>query len=366
LAPVPAVIYYSDSAQFGGAEQALIGLLERLDRRRWQPRLIYHEELATSPLAEAARRLEVPAATQPRPIGRAGAPLLGRFVILLRQLRPDLFHANLASPLAGAHGLMAAILAGVPAVATEQLSAPITFSRWALHQRLLAHAVCRYITVSHELAVFLQRTMRFPAGKIRVVHNGIPLEPYEHLTEGRANGAVFTVLTVARMDAQKGHRHLLDAAARLPGIRFLFAGDGPEKAALSQRASHLGIADRITFLGQRQDVPALLASCDLFVLPSLFEGLPLAILEAMAAGKAVVASAVGGSPEAVLHGETGLLVPPADAASLASAICTLAADPDLRQRMGAAGRSRVSAEFSADTMARRTVAVYEELLGRAE
>lgn len=363
---MPAVIYYSDSAQFGGAEQALISLLERLDRRRWQPRLICHEELANSPLTAAARWLEVPAAVQPRPTGPAGGSLLARFVVLLRRLRPDVFHANLASPLAGAHGLMAAWMAGVPAVATEQLSAPITFSRWALQQRLLSHAVSRYIAVSQELALFLQRTMRFPAGKIRVIHNGIPLEPYEQrLSEDRSRDPGFTVLTVARLDAQKGHCYLLDAAACLPGVRFIFAGDGPEIGSLRRRASQLGIADRVSFLGHRQDVPMLLASCDLFVLPSLFEGLPLAILEAMAAGKAVVATAVGGSPEAVVHGQTGLIVPPADAACLANAIRTLAADPDLRGRMGAAGRSRVRVEFSAETMARRTVAVYDEVLGHA-
>ena len=142
----------------------------------------------------------------------------------------------------------------------------------------------------------------------------------------------------------------------------MIAGEGPERSALEAQARTLGLADRVVLLGYRDDVCDLLASCDLFVLPSLFEGLPLSVLEAMAAGKPVVATAIGGTDEAVVHGETGLLVPPADAASLAKAIRTALSDPRLSQRLGAAGRARVYQEFSAQTMVRHITEIYDELL----
>ena len=123
------------------------------------------------------------------------------------------------------------------------------------------------------------------------------------------------------------------------------------------------MADRVHFLGFRSDVPDLLAACDIFVLPSLCEGLPLAILEAMAAWKPVVATAISGTDETVVHGVTGLLVPPADPAALAGAIQSLLADPEASRRLGLAGRARVAREFLVETMVARVEAVYQELLG---
>jgi glycosyltransferase involved in cell wall biosynthesis len=150
----------------------------------------------------------------------------------------------------------------------------------------------------------------------------------------------------------------------MPPAVFLFAGDGPERPRLEATARALGIADRVRFLGHRTDVPELLALCDLFVLPSLYEGLPLSVLEAMAAARPVVASAVGGTDEAVVHGETGLLVTPASAASLCEAISSLLADRERAVRMGRAGQARATREFSVDRMVSGVVAVYEELLQR--
>ena len=113
------------------------------------------------------------------------------------------------------------------------------------------------------------------------------------------------VLTVARLDPQKGHRYLLAAATEVPEAVFALVGEGGERAALENQARTLGVAERVRFLGHRDDVPELLAACDLFVLPSLYEGLPLSVLEAMAAAKPVVATAIDGTTEAVVHEVTG-------------------------------------------------------------
>jgi glycosyltransferase involved in cell wall biosynthesis len=166
----------------------------------------------------------------------------------------------------------------------------------------------------------------------------------------------------ARLEKQKGHQYLIEATAQVPEALFLFAGVGSEQTRLEAQAKALGVTDRIIFLGHREDIADLLASCDLFVLPSLFEGLPLSILEAMAACKPVVATAVDGNNEIVIDGQTGLLVPPADPGALAGAIRTVLSDPVLARRLAAGGKARVQQEFCAEKMVKSVMQVYEELV----
>jgi glycosyltransferase involved in cell wall biosynthesis len=135
-----------------------------------------------------------------------------------------------------------------------------------------------------------------------------------------------------------------------------------ELAGLKAKARELGINNRVEFLGHRNDIPELLARCDLFVLPSLYEGFPLSILEAMAAGKPVVATAVGGTPEAVIDGVTGYLVPSGDVPALATAIRKVLTDPVLAYKMGLSGRERVQNVFSLDMMVQSYAQLYQDLL----
>jgi glycosyltransferase involved in cell wall biosynthesis len=145
---------------------------------------------------------------------------------------------------------------------------------------------------------------------------------------------------------------------------FLLAGEGAERPRLEARARSLGVADRVHFLGHRDDVPELLAACDLFVLPSLYEGLPLSVLEAMAASRPVVATDVGGTGEAVVQGETGLLVRPGAPAELGEAIRALLGDRARAARMGLAGQARAARDFSTRRMLAEVSEVYDELLER--
>jgi glycosyltransferase involved in cell wall biosynthesis len=178
------------------------------------------------------------------------------------------------------------------------------------------------------------------------------------------NATAPIVLTIARLDAQKGISHLLDAAAAVPDVSFAIAGDGPDRAALEAQTAKLGLADRVRFLGHRRDVPALLAAADLFVLPSLYEGLPLSVLEAMAAGVPVVATAIGGTDEVVRDGETGTLVPPADPLALAAAITRTLADRDQAKRLAAGAREFVAREYSVQSMVGAVSRLYDSLLTR--
>jgi glycosyltransferase involved in cell wall biosynthesis len=200
----------------------------------------------------------------------------------------------------------------------------------------------------------------YPESRLSTVWNGIemhdPVQPV-HLADGP------TILEVARLAEVKGQRLLIRALPELEASAVLVGRDlehdGSYEAELRADADRLGVSGRVVFAGYREDVPALLAGCDVFCLPSSAEGLPLVVLEAMAAGKPVVATAVGGVPELVIHGETGLLVAPGDVDALRRALADLLADPERARRLGDAGRERVRASFTAEAASDRILKIYE-------
>jgi glycosyltransferase involved in cell wall biosynthesis len=168
------------------------------------------------------------------------------------------------------------------------------------------------------------------------------------------------------MEPQKGLAYLIEAFRQLrcsgrPG-RLWLVGDGPLRRDLETAVRDAGLAESVDFLGPRSDVPALLRRMDVVVLPSLWEGLPNAMIEAMAAARCTVATAVDGTPEVVLGGETGLLVPPRDPQAIEKAMARLLDDEPLRRRMGAAGRLRVEKRFRMERMVEETESVYRELI----
>jgi glycosyltransferase involved in cell wall biosynthesis len=168
------------------------------------------------------------------------------------------------------------------------------------------------------------------------------------------------------LEEQKGYSFFLQAVAQImqviPQARFLIVGDGVLRTALEQQAQQLSIADRVLFLGVRSDMPALFNAMDILAFSSLWEGLPVALLEGMAAGLPAVATRVGGIPSVVQDGQTGLLVSPADSKELADAIINLLQHPQLARTMGAAGRQRVRAHFSEQMMVDQITDLYERLL----
>jgi glycosyltransferase involved in cell wall biosynthesis len=215
------------------------------------------------------------------------------------------------------------------------------------------------VAVSESTRLALLR-QGYPASRMTTVHNGIELhDPVAavRLAEGPA------ILEVARLAEVKGQRTLLAALAELDATAVLVGRDlehdGGYEQQLRAEADRLGVSDRVVFAGYRDDVPALLAGCDVFCLPSSAEGLPLVVLEAMAAGKPVVATTVGGVPELVVQGETGLLVAPGDVDALRRALAGLLADPERARRLGAAGRERVRASFTASAANARILELYE-------
>jgi glycosyltransferase involved in cell wall biosynthesis len=366
------IFFYTDSRVLGGAENAMFMLLASLDRGEWAPTLLLEDALEVEPLRERAAALGVPVRlVAPLPLGLTGARRVPALVRQLRRERPRVFHAHMSSPVACKWGLAAAVLARVPAVlGTVQVGAYEPPNRSAYRQlRALARGVDRYLAVSREIAAELTGKLGWPAEKVEVVYNAVDtgraaVDAPPGLREQLGGSATRPlVLTPARLNPQKGHRVLLEAIAEVPDALFLLAGEGPERAPLEAEAERLGVAGRVRFLGRREDVPQLLAACDLFALPSLYEGSSLAVLEAMAAGIPIVSSAIGGTEELIEDGRSGLLVAPGDAKALAAALRRALGDEELRRSLAARARERVEAGLTRGQMANRVTALYRELLG---
>jgi glycosyltransferase involved in cell wall biosynthesis len=366
------VVHFTDSDGFGGMQIALLTLLSRLDRREWDPILMYHPAAGNELLREGASRLGIQVHEVGVMRGWRGMLRLRKFIRQLRSHRPAVFHAHLEGPLACKYGLTGAALAGVPAiVATEQLFTPVPWRRSIAVERLVSLGVDRYIAVSREVADRLHTDLHLPRQKIQVIHNCISLQVLNQIPSPDLR-ATFTcgrdvpiIFTTARLEEQKGIAYLMDAAVRLPDVVFLVAGEGSLRSGLENQIQEGGLVDRVHLLGHREDVADLLAICDVFILPSLSEGLPLSVLEAMAVGKPVIATAIGGTNEVVADGKTGLLVPPADPDALADAIRSLLVDPMWAEQLAVQGQTCVREEFSAEVMTRRVVDVYRELLGQS-
>ena len=362
------VVFFVESKSFGGTEQVVLNLLRSLDHELWQPVLFHHPEPGIAPLLRGASELGIPSESVPR-FDRGNLRAAAHFFRKLRSHGPAIFHAHLTWTLGCRTALFVASFTGTNAVlATLHLFTEVGNPRTILTQRALARRVDRYIGVAQHVAYRLRETFHLSSSKVDVVPNGIPVSDYRVTPNSdlraqlaqRAVGPI--VLTVARLeDRHKGISWLLKAAALVPEAVFVIAGDGPDRERLQKLAADLCLQRRVVFLGFRQDIAELLSCCDAFVLPSLFEGLCLVLLEAMAAGKPVVATDIAGTNEVILPGETGLLVPSANAEALAAAIKRVLHDPSLAARLAAAGSARVASEFSSDVMARRMSQIYDQL-----
>ena len=367
---IQTVAHFVDSRTFGGTEKILLALLHGLDHRYWKSILFHNPEPAIEPLLECTRFLEIATHCLPRMDTIFDTRNMPLFVRALRSENVSVFHAHLSWPLACKYALVAANIARIPAiVATAQIYMDISQRPLLRFQpRLISTQVDRYFAVSQAIATQLREDFGIAATKIQCLNNGISVSSFDRPCDAAFREKLCggsgrpIVMTVAALEPRKGQRYLIEAAAQLQDVMIVLVGDGPDRAALENQARAINVDDRVLFLGHRDDVADLLACCDVYVLPSFEEGLPLSILEAMAAGKPVIASAIRGNDEAVIDGESGLLVPTADSLALANAVRTILDNADLARALGKCGRERAEAYFSADTMIQRTTDAYEEIL----
>ena len=281
----------------------------------------------------------------------------------LREWRPHLVHShNNTSLIYGAAALLGA--PGVRVVHTRHGQNYQVPPRETQLTALAARRAARFVCVSRDSAV-ISATQGIDARRIETIWNGIDTRTFDY-TGPRTGGPI---VVVARLSQEKNLALLLRAAAvlaeRKREFRIEIAGDGPEMESLATLRDELGLRERVLLLGEIADVPGFLSRASAFVLPSRSEGISLTLLEAMARGLPVVATQVGGNPEVVVDGVTGLLVPSDDATSLADALEQVVCRPELAERYGRAGRERVMEHFEIGGMLRRYERLYEEVTGRA-
>lgn len=362
----PRVLIVVTLAETGGAQTYVASLL---------PALVEEFDVVVAahgpgPLLESGRR----AGARVVPLEHVRRPLspwrdlrgLFELVALLRRERPDILHAN--SSKAGVLGRLAAVLSGVPirifTVHGWAFSAHTGIAS-ALYER--AERLMRPLTTITICVAESERAAGVAARacdpqRTVVIRNGVAADA---VAPGRRDGATPTIVAVGRLQQPKDPLTLARALGRVrASFSAVIVGEGPDRPRLEAEIRRLGLDEAVVLAGERGDVADLLARADLFVLSSTSEGLPLSILEAMAAALPVVATSVGGVPEAVEEGETGLLVPPGDPVRLAAALERLLVDPPLRRRLGANGRARVRERFGLEEFRQAHVDVYRRELAR--
>lgn len=360
----------------GGVEEVVLALVQRLDPTEFRIALA-----APAPLLDAfapdlaAVRVDTVAVRadswlEPRELRR----LAGFF----RTWRPDIVNAHLfrstavAAPLARACGVPRVVETYHGREGWRQGRLRGTF----VLDRAVARFCDRVIAVSAAAARFLVEGKGYPAAKVVVVPNGRDLSAFapagaERRDDVRKELGVDrvapVVAVVGRLETQKGHRYLFDAwpsvVREYPDARLLVVGDGSLRAELERQVRSLGVAESVVFLGFRGDIPRLLDACDGLALPSLYEGMPLTVIEASAMACPVVATAVDGTPEVIDDDVTGWLVPPADPPALGRALVRMLADPERARAVGRAGRERVLRKFDLVTQVDATARVYRGVLG---
>lgn len=363
----------------GGLENGLVNIINRTPPDRYRHAVVCLTD--AGPFISRIERPDLPLVELHRAPGH-DFRLYGRLWSALRSLRPSIVHTRNLAAIEGQ--LPAALLAGVKRVHGEHGRDVFDLAgsnrKYNLLRRMIRPLVQRYVAVSRDLELWLEKTVGVEPARIRQIYNGVASDSFTPRRGPRPLLAPVGFLspqsvvigTVGRLAVVKDQRTLLVAfeqllsrdASRRATLRLVIVGDGDLRADLERESDRLGIAPLVWFAGDRQDVAELLRLFDIFVLPSLGEGISNTVLEAMATGLPVVATRVGGNPELVAEGITGMLVPAERPDLLASALSVLVDDSALRRRMGVAGRLDVRRRFDWDRCVEQYLALYDGLMGR--
>lgn len=365
----PAVLQLISSSGYYGAENMLLTLAKALGCRGCRVILgaFENSQRPGGELACQARRAGMEVESVPCD-GRIDLGAVSRIRDLVRKFDISVLHTH--GYKADLYGYAAARGAAVALISTchnwtndtRALRLYASLDRWVLRRFPLVAAV------SPAVGDALRRA-GVPAGSVRIVGNGIDVDRFRvaagELRAELAQEGGPVVGMAGRLVPSKGFDDVIAVASKVlacvPGASFAVLGDGPHRASLEALASQAGVAGAVVFLGRRGDAERFYASIDIFVLPSYNEGMPMTVLEAMAAGKPVIATRTGSIPDVVRHGETGLLYAPGDRESLAGSLLCLAGDQELARRMGTRGQEVAAREHSAAAMAQQYLTAYEEL-----
>jgi len=362
----PRIVHVIPTLRIGGLEKVVVRLIDYLGPDVSQ---VVVTPDRTGPVSQL-----IPAGVPVVPMGDQHGPDRWnaiRMARLFRKLRPDIVHTRNWSCI---DAVVAARLAGVPVVihgehGRDAADPEGKNRRRQRIRRLLAPLVTEFVAVSNDLARWLVEEVRIPARKVFTIHNGVDTRSFSPDGRDSARHALgvpdgsIAIGTVGRLDPVKDHLGLIRAFFRItsdPRVVLYIAGGGPCQSELERMIRSLGLIHRVHLLGERDDVAKILRGLDVFVLPSLGEGLSNTILEAMATGLPIVATRVGGNPELVLHELTGLLVEPRSSDSLVAALLRYVDDPGLRAAHGKAARDRTDSKFGLLPM----LSAYHDLYGR--
>lgn len=363
------VLQLVEGFNLGGAEKKLKELVECMDRDK------FHTVVCSLGLGDEIKdefeklgELGVEVIEIKRKV-RVDFGLLFKIANLIRKKNIDivmttLFYADVIGPLAGKIGGAKAVFSW------ETISAPWWLYKRRLYPYQFAVRFCKkVISVSEATAKFLTDQRGVPEKKVMVIPYGVDLTLYNNSNKENTkkmlglNGDEFVIGMVGRLVEQKGHVYLIEAAKKVvtefPQVKFVIVGDGPLREMLEAKVQSENLSNNFLFLGFRHDVNELLKTFDVFTLPSLYEGLPNVVLEAMASSLPVIATPVDGTKEAVIDGETGILVPVKDPELLALAFRKIISDPALVKEYGEAGRKRVEKHFSLEGQVRQFEMLYE-------
>jgi len=375
----PLVAHVIFRLDVGGLENGLINLINRIPAERFRHAIVTLTDY--SAFRQRIQRADVPVFALNKPPGNSPVTLV-RLWRLLSRLRPDIVHTR---NLAALEGTVPAALAGVPVRIHGEHGRDANDLdgvnvRRQVVRRLFKPFVHQYITVSRDLGSYLQQKIGVPASRIAQIYNGVDSERFHPAGERRdpvphgdfAGPGHFVIGSVGRMQDVKDPLTLARAFVRLmqivPGaeqrLRLVMVGDGPLREPVHLALAEAGVALYAWLPGERNDVARIMRSFDLFVLPSLAEGISNTILEAMATGLPVLATAVGGNPELIQAGVTGTLVPRADPESMARAMRAYAESPELCRRHGIEARRTIERKFGMGAMVDAYMTIYDELLAR--
>ncbi len=363
------VLHFCNEFVRGGAEQHILTLLCGLSREYFDLHLACTAQLAKLLKPDLPSDVEVFPIELRKPWQINAALQLAE---ILRSRKVDILHSHIfyaslfASPVAWSCSVP--IVIETPHV-REYWRREGLKARFVI-DRLVGRCVNRYVAVSEANGRYLAEQKGLPTQKISVIHNGSDLNRFRHLRSKSAGlrqklgfGSEELVLLVAgRLEPQKGHSVLLTALPQVrrvfPNVLTVFAGEGELLPQLQRQVAELGLQGAVDFVGYQNNMEEWFSVADITVLPSFYEGLPLVAIESLAAGTPLVATAVDGTPEIVIHERTGLTVPPGAPEELAAAICRLLADPNMRAQFGSAGRTWVEEEFSQEKQIKRTEELY--------
>lgn len=370
------VVHIIKATGIAGAERHLLTLLPGLRKLGIDTRLILLHN-PSQRLDEYAALMEARGVTVEQIVIRRHVDpgVIRRLRDQIQFEQPDIVHTHLLH--ADWYGTIAARWAGVRRIVQSRHNDDPFRRRLPIRlvNRLIWRMVTAGVGISESVTRFTIEVEGAPARKMNTIHYGmeLPIPPIDRAAAQRllheqigAEPDAILIGMVGRLIEQKGFRYGIQAFAKIadefPKARLVVVGDGSHRAILEGETRRAGVAKRVDFLGWREDSAELMAALDIFLMPSLWEGFGLVLLEAMSRAIPVVASAVSAIPEVVVHGETGLLVPAADVDSMAEALRTLLGDPALRRHLGLLGEARLEDEFSADAMVSRYQTLYQSIL----